>query len=108
MPFIRIQITLVVIELFLSSCSQNNLPTPQLVAATKTSSPTPTQQPTVTISPTNTRVSCPPFEIDHDVPEPNVPENYIGRHYRVTELPIELVFHQGTTLLGGSNNYGFT
>ena len=112
MKFLRIQITLFVMVLFLSGCSQNDLSTPTFIIAnienTETPSPPPTQKSTATISPTNTQVNCPPFEIDREIPDPNIPENYVGRHYHALELPIELVFHQGTSLLGGNNNYGFT
>ena len=67
------------------------------VNSTPTQSPARTKTPTNTVpAPTNTFLPCPPYPLDYDLPDPDIPENYIGRHYDLHNLP------QGIEHLGGS------
>ena len=51
-------------------------------ALTPTTLPTKTPLPTRTpYPPTKAPIACPPFPIDTELPDPDIPENYIGRHY---------------------------
>jgi hypothetical protein len=98
----------IISNIFISSCLASAFQSSTTtITLTESPNPTITKQPTNTILPTSTSIACPPFEIDHEVPEPNTPENYIGRHYDVLNLPNKLEFHQGTSILG-EGNYGFT
>lgn len=72
-------------------------------ASTRESTSTPwtrrTKTPTTTWTPhppTNTPIPCPPFSLDTKIPQPDLPENYIGRHYDLRNLP------EGLEELGGS------
>jgi hypothetical protein len=67
--------------------TSTTIPTyPRRKTPTSTSSP----------KPSNTSITCPPNPFDHDLPDPNLPENYIGRHYDLRDLP------QGLEHVGGS------
>jgi hypothetical protein len=60
-----------------SNPTQSSYP---ILSPTITPKPTPpTQEPTATIGP------CPPWPLDQEVPEPDLPANYVGQHYR--DLP---------------------
>jgi len=52
-------------------------PAPQVNTVSPLQTATPLAQPTAT----NTPLPCPPFSIDTALPTPDIPDNYIGRHY---------------------------
>jgi len=53
-------------------------------------SPLQTATPLVQPTATNTPSPCPPFSFDTALPNPDVPDNYIGRHYDWRALPTGL------------------
>ena len=58
-------------------------------SAFPTKTPLPTRTPYLQ---TKTPIACPPFPIDTELPDPDIPENYIGRHYDLhNRLPEGLV-----------------
>lgn len=117
--------------LLLVSCHSNNATTSinsQAVKMSKTTIPAATStpnklKPTKTadssqaITPTvyNLRTiippeSCPPFTPDSELPKPDLPENYIGCHYRHRDLPEGLEIIEESIIRDEVNavEYGFT
>ena len=84
---------------------QMTLPTSDAVIPTNT--PFPTRTP---YSPTNTPIACPPFSMDTELPVPDIPENYIGRHFDVYELPDGLNWESSSVIrdYSGQLEYDFT
>jgi len=67
------------------------------MAETPTPSLTKKNTPTISLpGATNTPATCPPFELDTELPDPDLPENYIGRHFDHHNLP------EGLETSGGS------
>lgn len=75
------------------SPTETKTPTAEIVKFTQTSIPAHTS--TLTTF-TSTSLPCPPFPLDTELPNPDIPENYIGRHYDLHNLP------QGLEDIGGS------
>ena len=75
--------------------------------ARSTITPTPTRTP---YPPTITPIPCPPFSIDTELPEPDIPENYIGRHFDELRLPEGLILDRSQIIRNESEifEYGFS
>jgi len=66
---------------------------------------TKTQTPTTFIIVTDTPDVCPPFEFNTELPDPDLPENYIGYHLNSRELPSGLEYSGGRSLRDESQEY---
>ena len=100
--------TISLVMLLLSNCTSQDLPIPSpTVTVTNAPQPTATKLINNPSLPTRTKTACPPFEIDTEIPDPNTPENFIGRHYRSSEIPERLEYHQGTVIFG-PGEYSFS
>jgi hypothetical protein len=119
-----IQIGILLTFIQMTACSSTPPPTvtpvspiisPLTAAATQISSPSPaptatsaltlTSASTLTPLATTTPVPCPPFSIETQLPNPNVPENYIGLHFDPFAMPKGLVDFGGF-LIAGPLDYG--
>jgi hypothetical protein len=65
-----------------------------------------TKTPAPLASVTRTPEACPPFILDSDLPDPNLPENYIGYRYDHHELPLGLEY-LGGSLVSDTNNHQY-
>jgi hypothetical protein len=91
--------------------------TQEQVSLTSSATITQTSRPTITplltrtpYPPTKTPIPCPPFSIDTELPEPDIQENYIGRHYDVHKLPEGLQWESSSIIrdYSGQLEYSFT
>jgi hypothetical protein len=100
----------IIILFFEVGCHSNTNVTPAISSSNiepTSSSPSvlpPTNNPspikTIIPSPTKTHVSCPPFELDNEIPDPNTPENFIGRRFSRLKKPEDMKFLLGSVIRG--------
>lgn len=78
-----------IIFLFLTGCASAT-PSPTVVQITNI----PTKEvmiPTITRTPTNTPIPCPP-RLETELPNPDIPENYVGRVFRTLPESLEDIY----------------
>jgi hypothetical protein len=64
-----------------------------------------TQTPTSFVIVTDTPQVCPPFVFDKGLPDPDIPENYIGYHLNQRELPMGLEYVGGSLVRDKNQQY---
>jgi hypothetical protein len=80
--------------------------TEELLTLKSTSTPEKTETPKIVLpNPTKTPAPCPPFLLDLNLPHPDLPENYIGRHYDLYNLPQELMDSGGSLIRDRSGQF---
>ena len=115
----QIFVIIILLAFVIASCSfpikppiitATNQKTVMATASTMTSTPAETatkqsiqlmntQKPTP-VAMAETPVVCPPFKFESELPDPDIPENYVGYHLNYDELPLGLKYLGGTLLRG--------
>ena len=86
------------------SPTKTTTPAAEVVKITPTSTLANTSTPTRSLPTfTSTPLPCPLFPLDMDLPDPDIPENYVGRHYDMHNLPQGLE-DQGGYIIRDKNN----